>query len=181
MISNTLRLRLLFALPIVGIGVVIFILAIGLRGGNHTVHPSTLIAKPFPSFEAPKLIDNELTNHEELLGEARLINVWASWCVACRSEHAVIQDIAASNLISVVGINYKDQRVDALDWLTELGNPYDYTIVDLDGTLGVDLGVYGAPETFLVDPKGYIRYKHIGALTDKVWEGEILPLIEDLD
>lgn len=181
MTSKTLRLRLLFALPIGGIGVVIFILALGLRGGDHNIHPSTLIAKPFPSFEAPKLLDNEMSDHEELLGESRLINVWASWCVACRAEHRVIQDIAESNLISVVGINYKDQRVDALDWLTELGNPYDYTIVDFDGSLGVDLGVYGAPETFLVDSKGYIRYKHIGALTDKVWEGEILPLLENLD
>ena len=174
-------MRLLLVIPTISVGILILFLAIGLRDGNHNVHPSSLMNKPFPKFVALTLIDERPTDNAELVDRPRLVNVWASWCTACRDEHSIIEAIASNEAISVIGINYKDQRSDALDWLTELGNPFEYIIVDQDGRLGVDLGVYGAPETFLIDGSGIIRFKHVGALSNAVWKDEFLPLIEQFD
>ncbi|MCY3884246.1 MAG: DsbE family thiol:disulfide interchange protein [Gammaproteobacteria bacterium] len=173
--------RILLACPLLGFLALVFILTIAFDLGRHDIHPSSLIDKPFPDFELPSLRTHETVNLGSLLGEARLINIWASWCIACRSEHGLLQQIAERGDVSIVGVNYKDQRSDAVSWLFELGDPFAMNIFDSEGDLGVDLGVYGAPETFLVDAQGFIRYKRVGPLTDQIWQDEIEPILRSWD
>jgi cytochrome c biogenesis protein CcmG/thiol:disulfide interchange protein DsbE len=109
-----------------------------------------------------------------------LLNVWASWCVACREEHPLLVKLAQNRAIPIIGLNYKDQREDALKWLAALGNPYELSLSDLDGRVGIELGVYGVPETFVVDKAGVIRYKQIGPITVEVWETKLAPLLREL-
>ena len=137
--------------------------------------PSALLNKPFPQFELPRLAMDERVDRSALVGEPRLVNVWATWCPTCLAEHGELLRIRAQTGLSIVGINYKDERQAALEWLARHGNPYDFTIVDQHGDLGVDLGVYGAPETFLIDAAGVIRYKHVGAVDGDVWRAAIEP------
>ena len=137
--------------------------------------PSALLNKPFPQFELPRLAMDERVDRAALVGEPRLVNVWATWCPTCLAEHGELLRIRAQTGLSIVGINYKDERQAALEWLARHGNPYDFTIVDQHGDLGVDLGVYGAPETFLIDAAGVIRYKHVGAVDGDVWRAAIEP------
>jgi cytochrome c biogenesis protein CcmG, thiol:disulfide interchange protein DsbE len=139
--------------------------------------PSALIDKPFPVFSLTTLQDDQPVYRDSLLGQVSLVNVWATWCAACKYEHPVLNNLSSEG-VRIVGINYKDNNAGAKKWLDELGNPYAFNIVDTDGVLGVDLGVFGAPETYLVDKKGIIRYKHVGIVDRKVWDTTLKPLYD---
>lgn len=144
--------------------------------------PSALLNKPAPLFNLPQLQNPSLHfKQQDLLGHLSLVNIWASWCLTCRDEHAVLLQIAHSHRIIIYGINYKDQRDAAKAWLNTLGNPYQAIGFDSDGLSSIDWGVYGTPETYLIDSHGIIRYKQIGPLTDAVWQQRLLPLIEQLE
>jgi cytochrome c biogenesis protein CcmG/thiol:disulfide interchange protein DsbE len=169
-----------YLIPLVIFIVLGVFLAIGLKL-NPTEIPSPLINKPAPAFSAPKL-DNPEQNltPEELKGKVWLFNVWASWCVSCRDEHPVLNQLATQHAALIIGLNYKDARADALNWLGERGNPYDMSVMDQEGRIGIDWGVYGVPETFVIDKKGIIRHKHTGPLTDVTVQQTLLPLIAKL-
>ena len=154
----------------------------GLSSGyNPQELPSALIDKRIPEFSLPRLDDeSQLSSHHDLLGEIALVNIWATWCVACKVEHPFLNKLAQSG-IRIVGINYKDNSQAARQWLQDLGNPYAWNIVDQQGKLGLDLGVYGAPETYLVDKDGMIRYKHVGIVDQRVWDEKLLPIISTLN
>jgi cytochrome c biogenesis protein CcmG, thiol:disulfide interchange protein DsbE len=172
-----------YLIPLALFLVLVVFLAIGLtRGDNRDKLPSALLNKPAPAFRLPQLNDPAKTfAAEEMRGKVWLMNVWASWCVACRDEHPFLLDYARSGVVPIVGLNYKDERTSALAWLQELGDPYTLSAVDLDGRVGMDYGVYGAPETYVIDKSGTIRLKHVGAITPDVWSDEILPLIQELN
>lgn len=143
--------------------------------------PSPLVGKPMPEFELPRLDDPfTAVSSEELKGAPFLLNVWASWCVTCRYEHPVIEELAAMKRIPIVGLNYRDPRENALNWLMRFGDPYEFHLADEPGRVAIDFGVYAAPETFLIDSDGIIRYKHIGALTPEIVQNELLPLVDRL-
>lgn len=143
--------------------------------------PSPLIGKSLPAFSLPTVADpTGFVSRDELYGRVYLLNVWASWCVACRVEHPLLVNIAQRKLVPIVGLNYKDKREDALQSLARQGNPYELSLADRDGRLGIELGVYGVPETFVIDKQGVIRYKQIGPLTAEAWEQKLLPLIKSL-
>jgi cytochrome c biogenesis protein CcmG/thiol:disulfide interchange protein DsbE len=141
--------------------------------------PSALIDQPLPAFSLPVLGAGKITSRSEVIGEVALFNVWATWCISCRVEHPYLQQLADTG-IPIYGINYKDDDADALVWLAELGNPYIANIADRDGELGLDLGVYGAPETYLVDAMGVIRYRHVGVVDERVWTTILNPLFMEL-
>lgn len=142
--------------------------------------PSPFIDKPVPVFELAGLKDPSVNLSSDLMkGDVALLNVWATWCIPCRQEHPLLVELAASNVI-IYGLNYKDVRTDAVAWLDKLGDPYQQVFFDESGAVGIDLGVYGVPETFVLDAEGIIRYKHIGPLTaDKIKE-VIQPIINEL-
>jgi cytochrome c biogenesis protein CcmG/thiol:disulfide interchange protein DsbE len=157
----------------------VVLLAVGLRLNPREV-PSPLIGKPAPGFELPLLHAPDKTfSQKEMLGTVWILNVWASWCPPCLVEHPVVTALARSG-IPVVGLNYKDAREDALPWLKRNGDPYKLTVFDAAGRIGIDYGVYGVPETYVIDRMGVIRYKHIGPLTPEVAEKKIRPLISEL-
>jgi len=158
------------------------LLAVGLKIADHkTEIPSPLIGKKIPEFSLPLLGQEEvIITQDDLIGEPFLLNVWASWCVTCRVEHPFIEQLAESGKLRVIGLNYRDEESDALAWLQHFGNPYAMNIADLPGRTAIDLGVYAAPESFLVDPAGYIVFKQIGAVTPEVIENEILPLVREM-
>ena len=157
---------------------VLFWVGLGLQ---PAVVPSPLIGKPAPAFELPLLDRPDRTfSQADLVGQVTLVHVWATWCVVCRAEHPTLLAFARRGLVPVVGYNYKDDRDLARQWLAEAGNPYALTLFDPAGAVALDWGVYGTPETFVVDADGIIRYKHVGALTDTVIERELVPLIESL-
>lgn len=140
--------------------------------------PSPLIDKPAPEFVLPRLEQPEVTvSRSDLLGQTYLLNVFASWCVACGEEHPVLMNEARELGIPLIGYNYRDEAVDAQAWLSRFGNPYNMVIADLSGQTAIDFGIYGAPETFLIDANGTIRYKHIGPLSRTVITRELLPAI----
>ncbi|MGE4659701.1 MAG: DsbE family thiol:disulfide interchange protein [Arenicellales bacterium] len=169
-----------FLAPLLIFIVVAVFLAVGLKLDPREV-PSPLIDKPAPQFELPRLLQmGGVVSTADLRGEVWLLNVWASWCVACRVEHPLLNDLAAKRLIRIVGLNYKDAPADARTWLREFGNPYDIIAVDRQGEAGIDWGVYGVPETFVIDRSGVIRYKHIGPLDAKVLNETIVPLVRQL-
>ncbi len=142
--------------------------------------PSPLVGKPAPDFSLPRLDEPEAKlSRQDLMQEVSLLNVWATWCVACRQEHPVLMQLA-KNGIPIYGLDYKDTRDDASRWLTRFGNPYLANGFDEDGRVGINWGVYGTPETFVIDKQGIIRHKHIGPLTTDVVKREILPLIKQL-
>jgi cytochrome c biogenesis protein CcmG/thiol:disulfide interchange protein DsbE len=142
--------------------------------------PSALIGKPFPTFKLPSLDDTGRTlSRDDLLGKPALVNVWATWCPSCRAEHPVLNMLAEAG-VNIHGINYKDQREPAQKWLRELHNPYQLNIEDAQGSLGLDLGVYGAPETFFVDATGIIRHKYVGVIDEKVWREKLAPIYQQL-
>lgn len=147
------------------------------EGDDPTVLESALIGKPIPAFHLTSLDKPDVMVDQSAVinGKPVLINVWATWCPTCRAEHQYLRSLAAQG-IRIIGVNYKDDRQKALAWLQELGNPYALGVFDGDGMLGLDLGVYGAPETFLLDGKGIIRYRHAGDVNEQVWQSEILPL-----
>ncbi len=143
--------------------------------------PSPLVDKPAPVFSLPDLKDPTLkVNTDDFKGQVSLLNVWATWCVSCRTEHKVLMRMAKRDGVRIYGLNYKDNRPEALKWLEFYGNPYVANAFDADGRVGINWGVYGTPETFVIDGKGVIRYKHIGPISDADARDRILPLIEEL-
>jgi cytochrome c biogenesis protein CcmG/thiol:disulfide interchange protein DsbE len=141
--------------------------------------PSALIDSPLPEFSLPSLGQERLLSRNNVIGKVALFNVWATWCVSCRVEHPYLHLLAKQG-VPIYGINYKDDDNDALRWLEELGNPYVANIADREGTLGLDLGVYGAPETYVVDAAGVIRYRHVGVVDERVWQTVLQPLYDEL-
>lgn len=148
---------------------------------NPQAVPSPLIDKPAPSFDLSELHRPELrVTHDENLGRVWLLNVWASWCVSCRQEHPLFMRLARTGEVPIVGLNYKDQREDAIRWLEDFGDPYVVSGYDEQGRVGVDFGVYGVPETYVIDKQGVIRHKHTGPVTIEALQNEILPLVRKL-
>lgn len=177
--SRRLRLTLILTLPLGGFLVLLWLLWQGL-GHDPTLLPSVLINRPLPAFTAPALADSErVITAQDLKGEVALLNVWATWCPTCRAEHEMLRGLARQG-VTIYGVNWKDDPDKALQWLRTLGDPYRFNIDDQSGQLGIDLGVYGAPETFLLDERGVIRYRHVGALDERVWQQDFLPRIQML-
>jgi len=173
-------LKLKFLLPLILFIVLAVFLAIGL-GLNPKEIPSPLIDKPAPAFSLPILATPEKNlGTQDLRGEVWLLNVWASWCVSCRQEHPLLLELAKLKLAKIIGLNYKDEADAASLWLQQLGNPYSASIMDKDGRVGIDYGVYGVPETFVIDKRGVIRYKHTGPVEPGDIEQVFLPLLQQL-
>ncbi len=167
-------------LPVILFLVLVVFFGVGLFREPRLV-PSPLIGKPAPEFDVPTLHDPDRRfTRETLLGKVSLYNVFASWCTACRQEHPLLMELSRSGQVTIFGLNYKDQREDALRWLEALGDPYTDIAYDQPGRSAIDWGVYGVPETFVVDANGVIRHKHIGPLTREVLETTVLPLVEKL-
>src|SRR6266566_1985389 len=172
-----------FLIPITLFAVVSGLLVYALylmHAGHYSPHviPSPLIGKSLPAFTLPRLDDPKKTvASESLRGRVYLLNVWASWCGECRTEHPLLVELARQQAVTVVGLDYKDKRDDALGWLKNLGNPYEQVLVDADGRVGIDLGIYGVPETFAIDKTGVIRYKKAGAITEEEWFTTLRPLL----
>jgi cytochrome c biogenesis protein CcmG, thiol:disulfide interchange protein DsbE len=165
---------------VVGFVAVVGLLAVGLTLNPREV-PSPLIGKPAPRFELPLLHAPDKTfSQKDMLGSVWILNVWASWCPPCLVEHPVITELSRSGPAPVVGLNYKDAREDALPWLKRNGDPYKLTVYDAAGRIAIDYGVYGVPETYVIDRKGIIRYKHIGPLTPEIADKKIRPLVKEL-
>ena len=182
-----------FLVPLILFVLLLALLGIGLTLNPREV-PSPLIGKPAPQFELPLLDDTGKTqtqtqtrtrtrtfSHKDMLGKVWMVNVWASWCVACREEHPLLVEFAKRGVVPILGLNYKDERSDGLRWLAQFGNPYTLSVYDHEGRLGIDYGVYGVPETFVIDKRGIIRYKQIGVLTPEIVEKKILPLLKELE
>ena len=170
-----------YLLPLGIFLVLVLLLGVGLSLDPREV-PSPLIGKPAPQFQLPQLHDPGKTfSPKELRGKVWMLNVWASWCTACREEHPVLADFAKSGLVPVFGLNYKDTRDDAIAWLKRFGDPYRISLVDTDGRVGIDYGVYGVPETYVIDKQGVIRYKRIGPVTPDILQSKIVPLIQQLN
>ena len=169
-----------YALPLIVFLVIAGFLAIGLKLDPREV-PSPFIGKPAPPFTLPRLHEPTATiSPADMKGQVWLLNVWASWCVSCRAEHEVVTRLAATGEVPIVGLNYKDERDAALGWLRRLGDPYKASAVDAKGDVGIDWGVYGVPETFVIDKQGIVQYKHIGPVTDKSVNETIMPLVRKL-
>lgn len=148
---------------------------------DPSILPSALIDQEFPAFSLATVKNVEQKRSvEDLKGEVSLVNVWATWCPPCRAEHGELIRLSQQENIALYGVNYKDGRKEALRWLAQLGDPYRWTVVDLDGQLGLDLGVTGAPESFIVDAQGNVVYKYVGVLTEKVWRERLQPVVQKL-
>lgn len=163
----------------------IFVVLLGFLGVGLSLNPrelpSPLINKPAPSFTLPTLAAPDKTfSPQDLRGKVWMLNVWASWCVACRIEHPVLVEFAKTGAVPVYGLNYKDKREEAIRWLANFGNPYQQSLFDAEGLVGIDFGVYGVPETFVIDQAGVIRLKHTGPVTPEALQKVILPLIRKL-
>ena len=170
-----------FLLPLALFVALLVLLGFGLKLNPAEV-PSPLIGKPAPAFTLPRLDDAaQSLRKEDLLGQVWMLNVWASWCAPCREEHPLVTDIGRRKLVPVYGLNYKDTRPAATGWLARLGNPYQATLFDADGRVGIDFGVYGVPETFIIDKQGVVRLKHIGPLTPEAVRERIEPLLKQLN
>ena len=170
-----------FLLPLGIFVVVVGFLAVGLTL-NPRDFPSPLVGRPAPDFSLPQLYEQEkIFSPKELRGKVWLLNVWASWCEACKEEHPVLLRMAKAGEVPIYGIDYKDKREEALRWLKEQGgNPYVVIAVDESGRVGIDYGVYGVPETYVIDKAGVIRYKQIGPLREDILQGKIMPLVREL-
>ena len=173
-------MKMRWFVPLVLFAVLAVMLGVGL-GLNPREVPSPFIGKPAPAFALPQLHDpqRQLTA-AEMKGQVWMLNVWASWCAPCREEHPLLVALAREQSLPIIGLNYKDDPRNAQEWLLRLGNPYKVSIADRDGRVGIDYGVYGVPETFVIDKAGIVRYKHVGPLTQEVWTGKMLPLIRQL-
>ncbi|MEM7407852.1 MAG: DsbE family thiol:disulfide interchange protein [Pseudomonadota bacterium] len=173
-------MKTIVVVPVVVIVALLGLLGFGLTNDPRAI-PSPFIGKPAPAFSLPALSQPDRRITEAYLkGEVSLVNVWASWCEACRYEHQLLVDLARSGKVRIIGMNYKDAGPDAKRWLRALGNPYTVTLVDQDGRASIDWGVYGVPETFVVDRNGVVQLKQVGQLTPQLMEEKILPLIEAL-
>jgi cytochrome c biogenesis protein CcmG, thiol:disulfide interchange protein DsbE len=170
-----------YLLPLIVFAVMLGFLAVGLTLNPREV-PSPLIDKPAPAFKLARLdAPDQQVSLQDLQGKVWLLNVWASWCVACRVEHPLLVELAGSGAVPIYGLNYKDKRGDALAWLAKHGNPYVASLSDIEGLVGIDYGVYGVPETFVIDKSGTIRLKHIGPVTPEALRDTILPLVKKLN
>jgi len=169
-----------FLLPLgIFVGLLVF-LGIGLRLNPREI-PSPFIGKPAPSFKLAQLHEPDKTiSPQDMAGQVWILNVWASWCVSCRAEHPYLMDFAKANVVPVIGLNYKDGRIDGIKWLQDFGNPYTMSAFDNDGRVGIDYGVYGVPETFVIDKQGVIRMKYTGPLTPEAITTKLMPLIKEL-
>ena len=166
--------------PLIVFGALVILLVWGLGNDPREV-PSPLIGKPVPTFSLPALEDpNRTVSDADLKGKISLVNVWASWCSSCRAEHQALMALSALPDFQIIGLNWKDEAADARRVLAMTGNPYDMNGYDPDNTVGIHWGVYGAPETFVVDRQGIIRYKHIGPIDRAVWEEKLQPLVAEL-
>ncbi len=176
--SQNSRLKLFLPL-VIFLGLCVF-LYVGLFL-NKTDLPSPLLDDPFPEFSLAELkdADRTVTRDAVVLGKPALVNVWATWCIACKVEHPYLTRLAKQG-VPIIGINYKDDRAEALVWLENLGDPYLFNVFDDAGRLGLNLGVYGAPETYLIDAEGVIRHKHIGIIDETVWREQLKPRYEEL-
>lgn len=170
------RLALFIPLAIFLVLAVLFWRGLGM---DPQALPSALVDRPVPDFQLTELHDERQLTAADLPAEPLLLNVWASWCPSCRIEHPYLSMLARQG-VPLIGLNYKDAPEDARRWLAELGNPYRFNIADRDGRLGLDLGVYGAPETFVIDAKGVVRYKFVGVVDEKVWREQLKPVMDRL-
>ena len=169
-----------FILPLVIFLALAGFLYVGLGLDPHEV-PSPLIDKPAPAFTLPELHNpNKQFSVQEMKGKVWLLNVWSSWCVSCKEEHPVLLDLAQQNIVPIYGLDYKDKREDAEAWLRQAGDPYLLNVMDRDGRVGINYGVYGVPETYVIDKQGIIRYKQIGPVTGESLHSKILPMVAEL-
>jgi cytochrome c biogenesis protein CcmG/thiol:disulfide interchange protein DsbE len=169
-----------YVIPAAVFAVLVGFFWIGLSKDPSEV-PSPFIGKPAPAFELTELRDPKtLVSQHDLTGRPSLLNVWATWCVGCRQEHETLLQLAAMDIVPIYGLNYRDNRDQALQWLARLGDPYVATGYDPDGAAGLDWGVYGAPETFLIDPEGIVVYKHLGPMSLRIWQEEFMPRIRSM-
>jgi len=170
-----------FLLPLIAFVALVVFLGVGLHRDPREV-PSPLVGKPAPNFSLTQLQAPEKTiSPKDMEGKVWLLNVWASWCVACREEHPILLDFSKLGVVPIVGLNYKDGRKEGVDLLQQFGDPYQLSAFDADGRVGIDYGVYGVPETFVIDKRGVIRYKHIGPVTPEVLSDKLIPLIKELN
>ncbi|MBC7734920.1 MAG: DsbE family thiol:disulfide interchange protein [Bacteriovorax sp.] len=170
-----------YLVPLLVFLVLVGFLAVGLNLKPREI-PSPLVGKPAPVFNLPTLAaPGQSLSSQDLRGKVWVLNVWASWCVACREEHALMVELAKQNVVPIYGLNYKDQRDDALAWLNQFGNPYANSLSDTEGLVGIDYGVYGVPETFVIDKAGVIRHKIIGPVTPETVRDVLLPLVAKLN
>ncbi len=186
---------------LVAFAALVLLLAVGLNLDPRKV-PSPLVGKPAPAFELPRLESNaQRFGPKDMLGQVWMLNVWSTWCVSCRQEHPLLVELGKRRIVPIVGFNYKEVRGDggidtskmpleqedalarerATAWLKSHGNPYTLSILDLDGRVGIDYGVYGVPETYVIDKAGVIRHKQTGPITPEIVEKELLPLIAELN
>jgi cytochrome c biogenesis protein CcmG/thiol:disulfide interchange protein DsbE len=166
-----------FLLPLGVFALLAVVLAVGIKHSpDKGTIPSPLIGKPAPHFALPSLTDaNRTVRSTELAGRWYVFNVWGTWCGGCRAEHDVLLEMRKANRVPLIGLDWKDDDAQALEWLAQLGNPYEVVAVDHEGRTAIDWGVYGAPETFLVNPQGIVVYKYVGPLTREVWEQQFVP------
>ncbi len=170
-----------FIAPLAVFVVLVGFLAVGLNLNPREV-PSPLINKPAPAFALPRLDDPaQIISLQDMAGKVWVLNVWASWCVACREEHPLFVEFSRRSPVPLYGLNYKDTRDEAQAWLARFGNPYTASLSDTKGLVGIDFGVYGVPETFIIDKQGVIRFKHIGPVTPEVLKERIEPLLKELN
>ena len=189
-----------FLWPLIGFIVLIVLLAVGLNLDPREV-PSPLVGKPAPAFSLSKLGSDEKFSPQDMQGKVWLLNLWSTWCVSCRQEHPMLVQMAKSQTVTLIGLNYKEVRGDASfdmskinaeaektmatqrasAWLQRHGNPYALSALDLDGRVGIDYGVYGVPETYVIDKAGIIRLKHTGPITPEVFSSKLLPLVKELN
>lgn len=164
-----------YVVPIGVFALLVVVLAIGIgRAPEKSIIKSVLLDKPAPQFVLPQLGDAAPFDSRSLQGQWYVLNVWGTWCAECRAEHETLLEIQRSGRVPLVGLNWKDEDALATDWLSQLGNPYSHVALDREGRVAIDWGVYGAPETFLVDAAGVVRYKHVGPMTPEVWQREFL-------
>ena len=169
-----------FLIPLGIFVIVVGFLAVGLTLNPREL-PSPLVGRPAPDFSLPQLQDQgKMISSNDLKGKVWLLNFWASWCGGCKEEHPVLIHLAQSGAVPIYGMDYKDRREDALTWLKQWGNPYQVIAVDESGRVGINFGVYGVPETYVIDKAGVIRYKQIGPLREDILEAKILPLVREL-
>ncbi len=169
-----------FILPFVIFMIVSVFLFVGLGLNPHEV-PSPLVGKPAPAFSLPQLHEpDKQFSLQDMKGKVWLLNVWASWCTACEHEHPLFMELSRQNLVPLYGMDYKDKPEDGMAWLQKHGNPYTLVVSDAEGRVGIDYGVYGVPETYLIDKQGVIQYKHIGVVTELDLRENILPLVKEL-
>lgn len=169
-----------FLIPLILFVILVGFLAVGLSRDPQEI-PSPLIGKQAPAFELPQLGEPQKTfSPESMKGQPWILNVWASWCVACREEHPVLVELGKQDVAPIIGLDYKDKRDDAMTMLAHQGNPYLLSAFDANGRVGIDYGVYGVPETYIIDKAGVIRFKHIGPITMELLNKKIIPLLGEL-